>query len=989
MAERDTALGVQSNGAAVEMAGAAPSIASPSAHSTAPSPPPPSAASPSPSPPPSDSLHVRPPPPANLPPPLPSGGMPPLTAAQATIAAPPRPLAVTSDQKELVQAILHADIDALYTRFNKTDWNFSTHVVGRTNPQTPLGLLLRPELNYGNLSRMSRLEQYKLVQHVLTLPEGCTPRLDSLDQKPGPFRQTMSSSVIQAVYQGRVDLIELLYETAQDRARQGTGVAFDLREKFFPSKITLLHMAAHDGRMEMSKWIVNKWLEEAERDPGSTVSKEFFADVLDGGGQTPLFWTFARGSVSVELARYFVEECGCDFFKVFKLKSNPGSSIQPYASPFSLAIQLAPNFVEEQLQKKTENCGTRFQFQVMKNDFTGITLTGDQITSIQDQVDRLNAEHADSRERLEGKAFLASATNQIKEFVRLQKERRHERHALPPPAAVGGGTGAAAVGQQGPTHTSDPTTTTTITSSPILNVHELRFVSQEPQGGRPVKDRWDGFYYDSIPRSAVELMILHSRRRLLLQPIMIEIQDRLWKHLKLRYVMMLTCYVIFGLLYSINTGIWPRTSQLLGSNIQHPFEPQTPQTTWRGLYFTCNITCILLAIGLLLFHLQSIYQGVNISWRGQGFIHFVKTLRDNFQAAFRSGSSQLDLIIMVTFAIVQALQWSLVCHVPQYSQLCSFDEGIVGPLNEDRLGALAWWSAFLHLLLGMKILELVSVFEFAGPLLSTLIGMVRDVGKFIVLFGIGYCAFTCAVWIVLRDVYPENVPSGLNGPGSLVSLNGGDPIEPSFTYTDAMVHVVLWIFVSFDFEIYEHVTLVGSASLGRILFLTFLLIMVLIMLNLMIAMFSNTYADVVKDGKGEWHIRYSSVLCQLLRMAGDSDLVNNYVLEMGVDNNCGIDRVSTNVDFDGEGVGGGGGGGGESRSDNWAETIQTHFQMLHAGVSKIRSEVKDLRTTVRQVQTEHHRLERATLNATAAAATAATPQPRTPNNNRNETNRQA
>jgi hypothetical protein len=813
--------------------------------------------------------------------------------------------------------------------------NFSTFVVGRTAPQTPLGLLLRPELNYGNLSRMTRTEQYKLVQHALSLPEGYTPRLDSLDQKPGPFRQTINSSVLQAVYQGRVDLLELLYETAADRARQGTGVAFDLREKFFPSRITLLHMSAHDGRTEMSKWLVNKWAEEAERDPGSQTTKEFHADVADGGGQTPLFWTFARGSVSVELARYFVEDCGCDFFRVFPLKPNPGSDVRGCASPFSLAIQLAPGFVEEQLLKKTENCGTRFQFQVMKNDFTGVTVKESQIVAIQDRIDALNAKQAESTQRLEGKAFLANAMQQMREWIRDEKKRK----ALGPSSAP-----------DSPTTESSPSS-----SSLPLSLSELRFVSQEDQAGRPNKDRWDGFYYDNIPRSAVELMVGYERKRLLLAPIMIEVQDRLWESLKTRYFTMLFAYMLFGILYAINTGLWPRTSELVGRNIAFSFAPTAGGGLWIGWYFVCNLVLLLLSLSLFLFHFQSIYAGANISWRGKGVKHFIRTLGYNAAAAFRSGSARLDLSILLCFLLVQSLQWSLLCHVPQYRTEIG-GCGDVGELDEAKLSALAWFSAGLHLLLGMKILELVSVFEFAGPLLSTLIGMFHDVGKFIILFTIGWCAFTCAMWIVLKDVFPQEVPGGLNGPGGMVEFDSTGKViftpEPAYSYSQAMTRVVLWIFLSFDFEIFNHTTLPGSASLGRILFLLFLVIMVLIMLNLMIAMFSNTYSDVVKDGKGAWHIRYSSVLCQLLRMTGDdSELCENYVLSMGVDNNCGIDRKADdrNVELQAN-----------KREDNWAETIQTHFQLLHQGVARIRTEVKDLRTTVKKVQSDQVKLDQLT-----------------------------
>jgi hypothetical protein len=73
---------------------------------------------------------------------------------------------------------------------------FRLKVVGRTAPQSPLGLLLRPELNYGNLSRMTHDDQEKLVRHALSLEQAYTPKLDSMDHPFGAmFRNTMSMHV--------------------------------------------------------------------------------------------------------------------------------------------------------------------------------------------------------------------------------------------------------------------------------------------------------------------------------------------------------------------------------------------------------------------------------------------------------------------------------------------------------------------------------------------------------------------------------------------------------------------------------------------------------------------------------------------------------------------------------------------------------------------------------------------------------------------------
>jgi hypothetical protein len=228
-----------------------------------------------------------------------------------------------------------------------------------------------------------------------------------------PFPQ-----VLQAVYQGRTDLLQILYDTSLQRAREGWGLPFQLRDKFFPSRITLLHMAAHDGQLDMSRWILHHWDEEKERDPtnSSGLNDIYHAEVEDGLGQTPLFWTFARGTVSVDLARFFVEERRCNLFRVYTMKTKsprthlvpateeeikqgkPKKKIVPandaagkqiidtridgYCSAFSLAIQLAPDFVVENLAKKARNEGSRFSAQIMRFDFAGITLRPEQITKV-------------------------------------------------------------------------------------------------------------------------------------------------------------------------------------------------------------------------------------------------------------------------------------------------------------------------------------------------------------------------------------------------------------------------------------------------------------------------------------------------------------------------------------------------------------------------------------------------------------------------------
>ena len=1042
----------------------------------------------------------------------------PAASAAAKKPAPPAAAAATAagsvaalapDQLALVKAILSADLGALFSpRFDQTDWNFACKVTGRTAPQSPLALLLRPELNYGNLSRITDEVQMRLVRTCINLDPKYAPRLDSYDSTMGPdFQQSMSMHVIQCVYQGKVALFEALYECSQARARNGTGKMFNLRDRFFKSQITLLHMAAHDGQTAMARWIVARWSEESFRDPpGSLLTRQFHADVEDASGQTPLFWTFARGTVSVELARFLVEDCGADFFRVFTLRSthtrpletfehalatkaklnlvksgkstlklvrdpNTGAierewrgyryvdkvvrlapddaegvledemlvqyeEVDGFCSPFSLAIELAPPFVEEQLRKKVANMGTRFQCAVFKFDFVGVTVRNEQVDAIQTAVDYIFDSRQDAP-ALEKNEFLKDANERLQHFldtkVLTDEAIAAERIASASagsfaPAASASASPMKATATAGPTH-----------SLKASHTLELRFLSQEPQRGRKPKGGWDNFFYEtgpSAPKSALELMVLHDRKKLLMTPLMQEVQKRMWMHTEYSYYAILGIYITFGLAFAVNTALWPRTALLYATNLPFPLPAGTGEMAWRGLYLLTNILCALLAGAGVLFHLKVVRDGPE-SWRpeplrggiisaqsvkakpggggsdGGGTVAskpaglqgsltaaaagvtavgafvgsgvstllggasqsakpvatWLTALALNTIHAFRHSSAQLDLIILLMFLLVEALQWALICHAPLFAgmEACAGGSSV---LVEDDISALAWASSALHLLLGLKLLELAAVFEVAGPLLSSMLGMFRDVAKFLLLFGVGFFAFATAVWIVLKDVYEDvTLGLGLAGPGELATANAlaGLPVPvASFTYYTSMTRVLLWVFGDFSYPAFASTPTDGVASLGRVLLLMFLLVMVLIMLNLMIAMFSNTYSNVVKDSKGEWHVRYSNLMCQLLRMAGSSSsLSRRFVCEMAVDNNCGIDRElhdsasasgSMNAEIDPTAS--------DASGDGFAYTVESNF----ANVARVIAQLGDL---LSEVHAKIHEVELAQAEQHRAAVDAA------------------
>jgi len=908
----------------------------------------------------------------------------------------------------LLKAILRGDVEAVRTKFNHVDWNFAAPVVGRTAAQSPLALLLRPELNYGNLSRMSSAQQKLLVEHALSLDLAFTPRLDSLNHAKPEFRQTMSSHVIQAVYQGNVKLVQLLYEESIERERQGTGVKFNLRDVFFNSKITLLHMAAHDGQLDMCRWLLSRWDEERERDPNNVeLNSKFTAEVLDGENQTPLFWTFARGNVNVDLARFFVEERGCDLFRVFPLYSQVpvpvlDASGRPtmeldaktgketavtrmerrfdgHVSAFSLPIQLAPDFVEEQLRSKSVNMGCRFQMQVMKFSFEGITLRTEQVQRIQARVDELNAEHTGG---LGGNEFLNKAKEQLEvALVKAIMQADKEKAAEAPQA----GTSDAAASPSGAVAASAGGDSAAPASSSVVlrgdDVEELRFLPQESQSTRLPRNGWDTFFYDPTPLSALELMVLHRRRRMLLTPIMSEIRHRLWDQLSWEYYCLVTCFSIFGLLFAINTAFWPRTAELLRrSNDKASASAQVPSDSesdrWIAQYCICNLLCALLSLVFAAFYVKVVYEGPHrrtpsLTQLRDRVKDALRTVGRNALVAFAGSSARIDVAIIVAFWLVQSLQWSMLCHVPQFVNRAQCS-GPDTSLSADHVGALAWLSVALHLLLGAKLLELLSVVNWAGPLFSTLVGMMQDVGRFLALFCVGFAAFACAGWIVLKDQFGEafDASLGLDGPAASASTEDGGP---SFSYGRALITQLLWVFMDYDFDGLLRTPVKGVSVLGGFLLLSFLLVLVLVMLNVMIAMFSNTYADVVKESEGEAALRRTALIVQLLRLAGGnrSRDARRFVAGMAVDNNCGIDRptlsdsagainAETNAAVaSGATVARDGSGG------NWAETVNEHFMQLGHQLARMRADINAIKAQVADSQAENKKLA-AALAATGA-----------------------
>jgi hypothetical protein len=248
--------------------------------------------------------------------------------------------------------------------------------------------------------------------------------------------------------------------------------------------------------------------------------------------------------------------------------------------------------------------------------------------------------------------------------------------------------------------------------------------------------------------------------------------------------------------------------------------------------------------------------------------------------------------------------------------------------------------------------------------------MARDVGRFLALFCVGFAAFACAGWIVLKDQFGPlfDASLGLDAPAASATL--GDDGAPSFSYGDALLTQLLWVFLSFDFSGLSRTPVSGVSALGQLLFLSFLLVLVLVMLNVMIAMFSNTYADVVKESEGEAALTRTALIVQLMQLAGGtrSKDAQRFIAGMGVENNCGIDRPtvadsSGAINAETNAAIAAGVQTSRDGSGNWAETVNEHFMQLAQQMTRMRAEMAHLKAQVAEANNEQKKMAAAQAGA--------------------------
>jgi hypothetical protein len=202
----------------------------------------------------------------------------------------------------------------------------------------------------------------------------------------------------------------------------------------------------------------------------------------------------------------------------------------------------------------------------------------------------------------------------------------------------------------------------------------------------------------------------------------------------------------------------------------------------------------------------------------------------------------LDFIILVTLKI-----------------LCFFGVYVYPPVVD-------YLSTLLFLFFCCKILQFASVPRVTGPLVAAFRAMLNDMKNFFTIFCIFFVTFTNAVW-----------PFFKNG-------SSGD-----YTYGSMYVTLFNWMLGGFDIGDTEGFE--GPESIiGTVLCFTYLIISSVLLLNMLIAMMSNSYTTVDENSEGEWILHWADEI-QALVPTADRALVAGMMNQLAADNKNDVEET--------------------------------------------------------------------------------------------------
>lgn len=296
--------------------------------------------------------------------------------------------------------------------------------------------------------------------------------------------------------------------------------------------------------------------------------------------------------------------------------------------------------------------------------------------------------------------------------------------------------------------------------------------------------------------SAIGLMIKHKRRELLMTPIMRQVLDIKWNGAKYT---------------NPTTG---KVQKLWGLNVVY-YTKVIIYLVFIAAIFGATSFWPTLNSGDPVPVVVYICMAVSILAKLPIFVgELLELSRLGFKAYFGDWQNIVDLFILLFYGTL----------------IITMAERVVSSPHDLFAPRITYAGSLLAVCFAIKMLEFGSIPRRTGPLVASTVRMVSDMVEFFKIFSVFYFAFIFALWPTF------------------------DTAEPRVSLPALAIKVLVWMLGDWDLSDFEEIQHEPSRLLARGLFIGYILICSVLLLNMVIAMMGNTFNEVVDDAEGQWQL---------------------------------------------------------------------------------------------------------------------------------------
>jgi len=234
--------------------------------------------------------------------------------------------------------------------------------------------------------------------------------------------------------------------------------------------------------------------------------------------------------------------------------------------------------------------------------------------------------------------------------------------------------------------------------------------------------------------------------------------------------------------------------------------------------------------------------------------------------------------------------------------------GMIDDPNYHKANLIELLSVTLHLLFCLKIIQFAAIPKLTGPLVAMFYNMLLDMSRWFFILSLFYICFANAMW-----------PSAKND------------LSSQTTFRLLLLYMIEWFFNDVDYTYFNNFPQFTQVVI-YVVFFIYLMIVFVLLLNMLIAMMTNSAQRVSDDPNGEWIIRWADTILQL-EVTSRSGHTKPILQMMLAENLKGIDQE---VDR-------------ERESKENRLKVQDKIDHLESTISQMAEDMKDLQENMQQL----------------------------------------